>query len=1231
MIFGSRKRKYQHSFHDDEELHDIAVRPRAWNSNIREDAVATLRLARNTFSQGLIPAAKDVVSTLDVHDPLSRFILNGLVGKLWGSMPHGAPSYRGSKYQYRAADGSNNNVFQPELGAAGTPYTKTVPGARSAHGAMPDAGDVFDLLMARDGEGIESSTGLSSMVLCHAALITHDFCNTDEVDPNINANSSYLDLAPLYGSCEADQMEVRLGRLGLLKPDTFSDTRLLRHPPGVCIYLILYNRFHNYAAQQILEINEKGRFSLPEDYAQLPTDKQAAAEKKLDYDLFNTARLITCGLYIQIAIHDYVRCLKLVHSKDTAFTLDPRDAFAEPNNDQRGVGNAVSVEFNCLYRFHSPLSNREARWTENSFVQALQDHDMVAKDDAEEANNRRKFTREAIVNGEIPLPAFRRMTEHTKTTSRKSRKDLPHFPAGLDPVGGWSERDPENPHQSLDGPNTFRFTRGVDGKFDDAQLAAELIRIMEDPICQFGAQNVPRVFRSVEVLGILRARQWEVATLNEFREFFGMSRHTHFEDINSDPEIQQRLRDLYEDPDLVELLPGLFCEGEGRNMDPDASLPGNETIALWRAILSDAVSIVRSDRFYTTDWSIASLTAWGMAEVKSNPKINKGSVIHRLFQRSLPGYFSYNSLHLWQPFYTPTRNAQLAQEQGYLNLLDLSGLEDENGTEWEIQLRNGKVLTDFKSECKGSKGRKVRRRLDVELPDVWLNKDWEMQYNKAAKVGVGQHDYPWRGAERAHTTGRPVEVDDFELIRDGILAQGSIASFDNPSVLSSDDIHGTVLGAIMEKDWDKWDEASAIISGALGPDWEQSFIGYFVDLSQEIRLREQRSFQRFTKLGQVLQLDVVADYAIPVVVRFIADFLGFWSEIKTPHFLDRAFSEDQIYRLLENCQNYESHDEDPAKSWERRMAYRDSIKTLMSLADQGIKSYKPYLYEQGIFGFGTRSYGCEGDIEQVRRVRKIAVAIVRALSESSFSHEEIVAVMLSTALEATQKVVATFTETLAYFLNPQHKPMDCDDIPDTNTTRAELWGQIQTLAGEDAHEMFDGRLQFRNNLDVDNKILGYILEAQRFNPYMKIPYIYNPMIETDQLAPPSKLEASRGTTILLDMFTAYKNLPQDYAPFTRSHDFIHIRDRASYLLYRGTDSGKLSFAQRLPLIAITGMVKHAAHLKHLRVAHETAGRLKRVRNPEGQWRYATKQWDRLVAAPRTWNLRFDGSGKVSGR
>lgn len=111
-----------------------------------------------------------------------------------------------------------------------------------------------------------------------------DLFNTDRQNANISNTSSYLDLAPLYGSTQMDQDRVRLGKDGLLKPDTFHEDRLLGQPPGVNVLLVLYSRFHNHVATMLAEINEDGRFSIA-------PDADAKAMKKRDNDIFQTARL----------------------------------------------------------------------------------------------------------------------------------------------------------------------------------------------------------------------------------------------------------------------------------------------------------------------------------------------------------------------------------------------------------------------------------------------------------------------------------------------------------------------------------------------------------------------------------------------------------------------------------------------------------------------------------------------------------------------------------------------------------------------------------------------------------------------------------------------------------------------------------------------------------------------------------------------------------------------------
>ena len=67
-------------------------------------------------------------------------------------------------------------------------------------------------------------------------------------DFNINLTSSYLDLSPLYGRNADELKDMRQFKDGLIKPDCFSSKRVMGFPPGVGVFLIMFNRFHNYVA-----------------------------------------------------------------------------------------------------------------------------------------------------------------------------------------------------------------------------------------------------------------------------------------------------------------------------------------------------------------------------------------------------------------------------------------------------------------------------------------------------------------------------------------------------------------------------------------------------------------------------------------------------------------------------------------------------------------------------------------------------------------------------------------------------------------------------------------------------------------------------------------------------------------------------------------------------------------------------------------------------------------------
>jgi linoleate 10R-lipoxygenase len=201
------------------------------------------------------------------------------------------------------------------------------------------------------------------------------------------------------------------------------------------------------------------------------------------------------------------------------------------------------------------------------------------------------------------------------------------------------------------------FSRGADGRFDDDDLVNCIATAIEQPGGSFGARNTPRILKPVEMLGIIRGRKWHLAGLNEFRKHFGLKAYETFEDINSDPQVADALRNLYQHPDYVELYPGMIAEEAKSPMVPGVGIAPTYTVS--RVVLSDAVSLVRGDRHYTTDYNPNYLTHWGFKEVAYDLKVNHGCVFYKLFIRAFPNHFKQDSVYAHYPMVIPQENRKI--------------------------------------------------------------------------------------------------------------------------------------------------------------------------------------------------------------------------------------------------------------------------------------------------------------------------------------------------------------------------------------------------------------------------------------------------------------------------------------------------------------------------------------------------------------------------------------------
>ncbi|KAJ5386657.1 hypothetical protein N7509_009198 [Penicillium cosmopolitanum] len=550
-----------------------------------------------------------LVADMPGHSKNRTELTNQFLDELWNSLPHPPLSMMGDDYKYRTADGSNNNPTQPKLGAANTPYCRTIPPLTIQPSGLPDPGLIFDSLFARQ-EFTPHPNKVSSVFFDWASLIIHDIFQTDYREPHLNKTSAYLDLSILYGDVKEQQDLIRSHQDGKLKPDCFSEGRLQALPAACGVLLVMLNRFHNNVVEQLAEVNENNRFPKP-DTTRLSEEQQKQAWAKRDEDLFQTGRLITCGLYINITLYDYLRTIVNLNRTNSTWCLDPRAQMEKAGATPSGLGNSCSVEFNLAYRWHSAISQGDEKWVEQIY------YDLMGKP-AEEVS-------------------------------------MQELLMGMKKVEGTLDADPSK--------RTFaKLQRQEDGTFKDEELVAILSHATEDVASSFGPRNVPKALRSIEILGMEAARRWQVGSLNEFRKHFGLKTYDTFEEINSDPEIANSLRHLYDHPDNVELYPGIVSEEAKEPMVPGVGIAPTYTIS--RAVLSDAVALVRGDRHYTVDYNPRNLTNWGYNECRYDLNINQGCVFYKLATRAFPNYYKPDSIYAHYPMTIPSENRNIMKNLG---------------------------------------------------------------------------------------------------------------------------------------------------------------------------------------------------------------------------------------------------------------------------------------------------------------------------------------------------------------------------------------------------------------------------------------------------------------------------------------------------------------------------------------------------------------------------------------
>lgn len=100
----------------------------------------------NDDNNHLLERLVQLLAKLPPHSKQMRGLSGGFINQLWTTLDHPPVSSLGNQYKYRRADGSYNNIHAPHLGAADTPYARSVRPIVFQNPDLPDPGLVFESL-----------------------------------------------------------------------------------------------------------------------------------------------------------------------------------------------------------------------------------------------------------------------------------------------------------------------------------------------------------------------------------------------------------------------------------------------------------------------------------------------------------------------------------------------------------------------------------------------------------------------------------------------------------------------------------------------------------------------------------------------------------------------------------------------------------------------------------------------------------------------------------------------------------------------------------------------------------------------------------------------------------------------------------------------------------------------------------------------------------------------------
>jgi linoleate 10R-lipoxygenase len=232
---------------------------------------------------------------------------------------------------------------------------------------------------------------------------------------------------------------------------------------------------------------------------------------------------------MNVILGDYLAAILGTFREGSSWCLNPLEEIrcAGKTNVSRADGNAVSVEFNLLYRVRVRGDSRAAYSPVHPDLVArrpLAHRRTLARirPQGEPPAPPRRAARPGVRVDQAGLPDRELVCERA-ARARSAQVDIWRVRLSFFPFFLFF------PFLFLT-PSPDRLHRQPNGAFKSNEIARLLHDATRTVACGFGPRGIPAVLKPVEVMGIEQARRWGVCTLNEFRQFLGLRKFKSFEE-----------------------------------------------------------------------------------------------------------------------------------------------------------------------------------------------------------------------------------------------------------------------------------------------------------------------------------------------------------------------------------------------------------------------------------------------------------------------------------------------------------------------------------------------------------------------------------------------------------------------------------------------------------------------------------------------------------------------------